>query len=501
MIVTCIAATCPAQPPSRDDELSRRIEEASRRIEQRPSDASLLVDRARLFQARGQWIDMKRDLDRAVELAPRDALARGLRGLANAILGDHDRAMSDVDAAISLEPRHAFIHGLRGNLLLNMGRTEDAIASLDRSIALDPTASVHFDRGFCHQRDGDLQASIADYTAAYRLDPTLLAAVRERGHAHQLAGDFARAVEDFEFCRRREPDEPQTELSLAWILATCPDAGIRNGRRALMIAGELCDPVTCQTAEPLNALAAAYAELGEFEKAEVLQERAVALSYFAPEFREVSGRRLNAIRNHRPIREANVPLAVLPRFPLSEPPAVDFDQAMAAPADVLALRYLETGTLLGTCPIAKAGATVDGFVDGQPIVIDASNADRVSRGLEERRRVFANAIRKRGHATLSTAYTSRAEGGCIEWGLDGNPVLVEQNGFDLLITEGDARHTGVVVGSCVAFVHDMNTVIMVSGTISGDTITFVTAQRGGVTGMATERCRWTLTATPVEGAK
>lgn len=59
--------------------------------------------------------------------------------------------------------------------------------------------------------------------------------------------------------------------NLAWFLATCPDASVRDGKRAV----ELLTPAMDQSAQMLDTLAAAWAENGDFERATEYQRMAV----------------------------------------------------------------------------------------------------------------------------------------------------------------------------------------------------------------------------------
>lgn len=60
--------------------------------------------------------------------------------------------------------------------------------------------------------------------------------------------------------------------NLAWLLATCPDDSLRDGKRALA----LLQPVMDQSAQMLDTYAAAQAEAGNFVEALNFQKRAIA---------------------------------------------------------------------------------------------------------------------------------------------------------------------------------------------------------------------------------
>ncbi|WP_251358416.1 SEL1-like repeat protein [Kangiella sp. TOML190] len=61
----------------------------------------------------------------------------------------------------------------------------------------------------------------------------------------------------------------------AWMLATCPDKSLRNGREALQIMNSILKENYKKTAGNLDTLAAAYAEIGDFKNAVEVQETAL----------------------------------------------------------------------------------------------------------------------------------------------------------------------------------------------------------------------------------
>ena len=71
---------------------------------------------------------------------------------------------------------------------------------------------------------------------------------------------------------------PQDDLgynNLAWLLATSPDAALRDGRKAVEYAAKACALTGYRRASNLDTLAAAHAENGDFKSAVRWQERAM----------------------------------------------------------------------------------------------------------------------------------------------------------------------------------------------------------------------------------
>lgn len=437
-------------------------------------------------------------LDERIRAHPDDTAALLERAGLHADLGERELMVADLDAALRKDPANATALAMKGNLLMHEGKFREAIALYDRSIDRKPIAAAYFDRGYCHQRLGEYEAAAADYTVAYAMDRSNTAAICERGQAHQLRGAYRLAVRDYEECLDKEAGHVGAALQLSWVLSTCPDGGVRNGRRALDLVAELCDPLTCRTLEPLSALAAAHAELGDFARARNLQARAVATCSFSAPLYDASVRRLRALERGEPLREST-PLDMGPLAGDSPLHAVTVEEALAFPADLLGCEMLEVEHLLEMCPLARAGATIHAVLGGQPLTITADSVRAIEPRMRERRDAFEKAIRRRGFTTLAAGYTATRKGDCENWELGDARILVEQDGFRLRLSQGITRHRAVVVESAVVLMHDSNTGVLITGEIDSGVLTFVTPAQGGVTGEATDRCTLVLAPAPVEG--
>jgi tetratricopeptide (TPR) repeat protein len=89
--------------------------------------------------------------------------------------------------------------------------------------------------------------------------------------------------------------------NLAWVLATSPDASVRDGSRAVQLATRAVELTHHRSLEAVDTLAAAYAEVGRFEDAIAWQRRALGLA--PPEQRAGVALRLSLYEERRPYRE------------------------------------------------------------------------------------------------------------------------------------------------------------------------------------------------------
>jgi len=94
----------------------------------------------------------------------------------------------------------------RGRLLHIRGDLEAALADFDEACRLDPPAASHFfSRAVVQSRLGRYDLAVASYERALQLEPADATARFERGMAHAGMGDFAAALADWQEAVRRNP--------------------------------------------------------------------------------------------------------------------------------------------------------------------------------------------------------------------------------------------------------------------------------------------------------
>jgi tetratricopeptide (TPR) repeat protein len=221
-----------------------------------------------MWMRRGQFARAVGEFTALVELHPEDCSGYIGRGQAREWLGDLEEAADDYSEAIRVQPPDG--HGLvmRASVRHRQGRVDDALADLAEHL---------------RRRPGDISALLF------------------RASIHRARKDWGPAADDLNAAHRAAPESPPICNNLAWLLATCPEAGFRDGPRAVTLARRACEATDWKQPFCLGTLGAALAEAGDFDEAARWQAEALAL--YPAEEKPAGEARLELYRAGQPYRE------------------------------------------------------------------------------------------------------------------------------------------------------------------------------------------------------
>jgi tetratricopeptide (TPR) repeat protein len=209
---------------------------------------------------------------------PRDVSSLGNRGLAWAGKNDFDKAIDDYTRAIDLNPRIAVLYVNRANACADKKEYQRAIDDFTRALHLVPRlVPALAGRANAYADSLDFTHAIADYSTAIQLDPKDVVLLANRGTAFINRKLYARAIADFRHAIDLDPRYAPAWNNFAWIMATCPNEQLRDGKRAVTYATRACELSSWKTAGYLTTLAAAHAETGNFAEAMRWEKQANAL--------------------------------------------------------------------------------------------------------------------------------------------------------------------------------------------------------------------------------
>jgi HEAT repeat protein len=192
-----------------------------------------------------------------------------------------------------------------GVLAMRAHQPKEAIGSFGRWLEGHPDDTVALlNLAQAYLETNDVPQALNYFDAVSRLRRQDTRPVRARARIYHLQlHNYAKAVAEYRKVTELAPADVTAWNALAWIHATCPEASVRDGKEAVRCAKRAC--AIRRSAICIESLAAAHAEVGDFEEAvkvqaEALQQRGVFRS--AEQLRRLEAR-LELYKSRKPYRE------------------------------------------------------------------------------------------------------------------------------------------------------------------------------------------------------
>jgi tetratricopeptide (TPR) repeat protein len=179
-----------------------------------------------------------------------------------------------------------------------------ALAAANRAIDINPNyLTPYIYRGLALRDKKDLPAAVAALERAVDLDTGASGPRHYLGQVLQQQGRYLEAEQAYLGAIKAQPAMAPSYGSLAWLLATCPDEKVRDGKRAVEYATIACERTDWKDASCLGTLAAGYAEAGQFEEAVRYQTSALEDPALKDDHRTAARQRLELYQQKKPFRD------------------------------------------------------------------------------------------------------------------------------------------------------------------------------------------------------
>ena len=247
--------------------------------------------------------------EQAIQQHPNIPFAYRKLGSVAMVKKDYSKAIVYFQKAIELAPDSPDSVGLyheRGNAYQFKGELDLAIDDYSQALKLNPgAAEIYNNRGHTYLRKGELDQAIRDLNQALKLNPRDAKAYNNRAKAYSRKERYDLAISDFGKVIALDPTHAHAYNNLAWILATHEDEPVRDGERAVQLAKKACELTDYKNPVSLDTLAAAYAQLGQFDEAVKIATRAMRLARATKNEKIAKDiqSRLELYKDKRPYRE------------------------------------------------------------------------------------------------------------------------------------------------------------------------------------------------------
>jgi tetratricopeptide (TPR) repeat protein len=193
--------------------------------------------------------------------------------------GQDEAAIAEWKKALELDPGDAKAHNNLGVLLLQKGRLDEAAGHFQSAVdASSEFGDAQSNLGIAMLQKGKVEEAVMHLQKASELSPGKVQIQYNLGAAFYLGGKVPEALAHWREGLRVDPDNAPLLRQTAWVLATSPQASVRNGAEAVELAERAVRASGGRDPAILDALAAAYAEAGRFPEAVQTTHRALALA-------------------------------------------------------------------------------------------------------------------------------------------------------------------------------------------------------------------------------
>lgn len=244
---------------------------------------------------------------RALALDPQSPDARAGIGSIHRKLGDLRQARIEYEKAVSVNPNLYPTWMELGDVHLSLGELDGAEVAFREALRVRPgSGTAHQRLAAIHDRLGNAAKALEYGNHAVALLPGEPVPTREQAARLAVNGRYSEAVELLKTSVAKNPASILLKIELAWILATCPEDSIRDGKEAVRLAEQAQSALPEGETGALDALAAAYAETGNHAEAAKWAEK-LASAMTKPEQREQRQEVENRVRLYRqkkPYRES-----------------------------------------------------------------------------------------------------------------------------------------------------------------------------------------------------
>ena len=241
-----------------------------------------------------------------LSVIPDNGLAHYELGNAFEQQGNLDKALFHYSKALKINPNYAEVHNNLGYILAHQKHYKEAIEHYKKALRIKPNYSeAHNNLGTAFLFQGNEKEAVYQYYEALKNNPNYAGAYYNLGKVFENHANIEEAIIFYKKALELNAEMTQALYHLSWILATHEDGQYRNGKEALKMAEKLCKVTQYQQPLALDALAAAYAETGQFHKAVITERKAIklALPDGPEEFISRLKKRLELYQIERPYRQ------------------------------------------------------------------------------------------------------------------------------------------------------------------------------------------------------
>lgn len=205
-----------------------------------------------------------------------------LRGALYAQTKNYEKAMSDANQALRRDKNLLPAIRLKGIIFLEQEKYADAVRVFEqlKAKAKDDEGKIEATTqiAYAFSKQGKYKRASSMLKKELETRPDNATIIRSLADMELLFGHWGDADAYYAKLLAIAPKDSGVLNNYSWLLSTCPDEKYRDGARALEYGKLAAEETLYAAPHILSTLAAAYAELGDFENARTWSQKAVELA-------------------------------------------------------------------------------------------------------------------------------------------------------------------------------------------------------------------------------
>ena len=191
--------------------------------------------------------------------------------------GDNAGALEKWQSALAMDPNDARANNGIGIVLGVLGRGREAIPYFQKAAQIDADFfEAYYNLGIVLVKENRLSEAAEAWRNTVRIRPEFAQGHEDLGYVLYLGGRYGEAITELRVALKQDPKRKLALNLAASLLATCPDASVRDGDEALELARRATQENGGHDPGTLDTLSAAYAEVHDFADAIKTEQEALA---------------------------------------------------------------------------------------------------------------------------------------------------------------------------------------------------------------------------------
>jgi tetratricopeptide (TPR) repeat protein len=257
--------------PGASREFDEAIREFQERIRMAPNDAWAHYSLGEVLWEKRDFDAAYQEFRSAIQLNPNEAAVHNYLGLALQNRGRLDQAITEFREAIRIDPKFVMARNHLGGALYDKHDYEAAVREWQAGVRIDPqNAMLHSNLAVGLLARGDLVGAAQECRMALHVEPTLALAQSNLAELAANGPDDDKVIQHLRIAIEVEPDlvlvRPYYFNARAWHLATSPNAGAQEGRRAVELAKQ-ASATAAKGVSFLSTLGVAHYRAGDYKAA------------------------------------------------------------------------------------------------------------------------------------------------------------------------------------------------------------------------------------------